>query len=101
MKDHGMNSISIVNFKTHNNKAISLLIQVMLIEFLLILGIMSLIKNYFMAPFYMVMGLTLLVMSYNNYKFFHKKRMSFWYIMFGALVIVSSLGQYWSILWQM
>jgi len=97
MKDHGMNSIKIVDIKKNSSKLIGLLIQALLVEFTLLFGIISIFENLFMVCFYMTIGLTLLVMAYNNTKIYHKKNKNLIYILFGLIMIFSALKDYWSL----
>ena len=52
---------------------IPLLAQILFTEAVFIFAIVSLFETMFLPVFYMVVGITLLIMAYNNYTYYKKK----------------------------
>lgn len=65
------------------------------IEFVLLISLIISLISSFITKIYsyteIIMGITLLVMSYNNQKYFKKKYMTYIYLIFGVVVIVATL----------
>ena len=90
---YGM-STKIVNLKEYSNKEVGLLVQVVLIEILIIFGIISIFAKEFLDPLYVILGLIMFTMAYNNKKIFKKKYMTAIYIIVGIYVLLSALIGY-------
>ena len=66
----------------------SLFIQCLLLPIILILGVCSIFINEFVFVTECMTSLTLLVMAYNNYKYFNRTGLTFIYILVALLVMV-------------
>ena len=90
---YGM-STKIVNLKEYSNKEVGLLVQVILIEVLIIFAIISMFAKEFLDPLYVILGLILLTMAYNNKKIYKRKYMTPIYIIVGIYVLINTLIGY-------
>ena len=72
-----------------------MVIQGLLIIAVLVTGIMFIFNNKMDNIFYGVLAANLLVLAYNNYKFFHKKYMNYLYIIFAIYLIISIIIDIW------
>lgn len=70
---------------------VGILVQAVLLVSLLYTFILTLFLKEFEFLFYLVMGLTLFSMAYNNYKIYHKKGMTVTYLVVGAVSILAVL----------
>ena len=77
---------------------IPLLAQILFTEAVFIFAIVSLFEPVFLSVFYIVVGITLLIMAYNNYVYYKKKYfniacivLSVVYIILAIYFIVSTL----------
>lgn len=84
-------SIKTVKVKEYDNKEVSLLTQVILTEFVVIFGIISIFTDIFMPVFYIIISILLFNIAYNNYKVFKKKYMTAVYIIIGAYILVTTI----------
>ena len=80
----------IVNLKEHSSKEVSLLIQAVLIEMMMIFAVINLISNIFMPVFYVILSMIMFTMAYNNVKFYKKKYMTPIYIIVGVFILVTT-----------
>lgn len=74
-----------------NKKNILILLQAIFTLAAVIFGIISLIDNSFLALFYILLGIDLFILSYNNYKIYTKKYMTSFYLAFGFLMIMNAI----------
>ena len=86
-----MKNVEIVDLKLHNNKGVSLLIQVVLIILILAFGIIQFFIPELITVLYFLLALIMFVMAYNNVKFFHKKYLTYVYIIVGIFVLVTTV----------
>ncbi len=77
-----------------NKNKITLALQLILLIIGIVLLITSIFKNFLLPYSEIAIGLTLLVMAYNNDKIFKRKGFTILYIIFGLLVILNGI---WSI----
>ena len=84
----------LVKVKEYSNKEVSLLTQAVLTELLIIFGINSLINSIFLPVFYAIIIMLMFNMSYNNYKIYKKKYMTWIYIIVGLFVLVTTVLEY-------
>lgn len=61
----------------------------------LILGIITIFDNKLLNVFLGIMAATLLIMAYNNTKFFKKKNLNYLYIIFATYLIISIIIDIW------
>ena len=73
----------------------TMVIQGILLLALLIVGIIFIFKHDIYNIFYGVCALNLIILSYNNYKFFHKKYMNYIYLIFAFYLIISIIIDIW------
>lgn len=71
--------------------SIPLLCQILLTEAVFIFAIVSLFEISFLPIFYIIVGITLLVMAYNNYIFFKKKYFNSICLLFSVIYIALSI----------
>ena len=71
--------------------SVPLLCQILLTEAVFIFAIVSLFEPNFLSVFYIIVGLTLLVMAYNNYIFFKKKYFNSICLFFSVIYIALSI----------
>ena len=87
-----MNSVKVINIKTHNLKAITLYLQLILMAALVIFGVITLFFNKDMiAVVYFLFSGILGLMAWNNHKFYKKKYMSNLYLAFTLLTFISGI----------
>ena len=77
---------------------IGLLIQVELITLLAIFLIISIFINKLITVVELSASLTLIIMAYNNYKIFNKKKMSLIYLITGLVFLIISVIDYTQVL---
>lgn len=73
----------------------TMVIQGILLLALIVVGIIFIFKHNFDNVFYGVCSANLLLLAYNNYKFFHKKYMNYLYILFALYLIISIIIDIW------
>lgn len=73
----------------------TMVIQGILLICLLVVGIMFIFNSKMDNIFYGVCALNLIILSINNYKFFHKKYMNYIYIIFAIYLIISIIIDIW------
>ena len=73
----------------------TLIIQAILLIGLLVVGIMFIFNKNLENIFYGILALNLLILAYNNYKYFHKKYMNYLYIIFAIYLIISIIIDIW------
>lgn len=70
---------------------IPLLAQILFTEAVFIFAIVSLFEPVFLSVFYIVVGITLLIMAYNNYVYYKKKYFNTACIFFSAIYIILAI----------
>ena len=73
----------------------TMVIQFLLFIALIVVGIMFIFNRNIGNVFYGILALKLLLLAYNNYKFFHKKYMNYLYIIFAIYLIISIIIDIW------
>ncbi len=73
----------------------TMVIQVLLMIALLVVGIIFIFKHDIDNIFYGLCAANLLLLAYNNYKFFHKRYMNYLYISFAIYLIISIIIDIW------
>ncbi len=74
---------------------VSLLIQAVCVIGVLVISILAIFEHSFTVPIEVLVGVTLLIMAYNNVKLFKRKGFTVIYIVFGILsLIVGILGYF-------
>ena len=73
----------------------TMVLQFIFMVALLVIGIIFIFNNDIYNIFYGVLVLNLLILAYNNYRFFHKKYMNYLYIIFAVYLIISILIDIW------
>ena len=73
---------------------ISLLAQAICVVGILALSVLAIFENSFTIPIEVLVGITLLIMSYNNIKIFKRKGLTIVYIIFGIISIIFGLAGY-------
>jgi len=87
-----MNNVKFINVKTHDFKSITLYIQIVLIILLAIFGVITLFFNKDMLKVvYFILSAILLLMAWNNHKFYKRKYASIVYLSFALLTLVSGI----------
>ena len=71
--------------------SVPLFFQILFTEAVFIFAIVSLFEPSFLPIFYIIVGLTLLVMAYNNYIFFKKKYFNSICLFFSVIYIALSI----------
>lgn len=94
-----MHNVEFIEIKSFSFKQISLYVQLFL--YLCILSLLIALafmeeKELITTILYGVLSLTMLVMSYNNQKFYKKKYMTYIYLIISVILIISVVG---SIIW--
>lgn len=70
---------------------VPLLAQILFTEAVFIFAIVSLFEPVFLSVFYMVVGITLLIMAYNNYIYYKKKYFNAACIFLSAIYIILAI----------
>lgn len=78
-------------FMDYLKKNIGMTIQTILMVIVVVLGITTIFNNFFNTAFMIVMGLTLLVLAYNNHKIYKRKLFTILYLAGAVLAIVSGI----------
>lgn len=65
--------------------------QIILTIISLILFVLYLFNDDYLLYFEILLGITLFSLSFNNYKIYQKKRMTFIYLFFGIMMFVFSI----------
>ena len=74
---------------------VSLLAQAVCVIGVLAISVLAIFENSFTVPIEVLVGMTLLIMAYNNSKIFKRKYMTYVYIVFGIIsLIVGILGYF-------
>ena len=73
--------------KRNEWQEIGLLAQLIFSFSVLFFGVVSFFNNNFLIPLEKLLGLTLIVMAYNNYLTYKKKGMTIFYTILGVLII--------------
>lgn len=71
--------------------SVPLMAQVLFTEAVFIFAIVSLFEPNFLPVFYIIVGITLLIMAYNNYFYFKKKYFNVFCIAFSILYTILAL----------
>jgi len=94
MKENRGMSTKIVDLKEYRSDEVSLLVQVVLTELVIIFGIINLISDAMMPAFYAIISMIMFTMAYNNVKFYKKRYMTSIYIIVGIFVAITTLVEY-------
>lgn len=78
-------------FIEYVTKNIGMTIQTILMVVVVVLGITTIFNKSFNTAFMIVMGVTLLVLAYNNHKIYKRKLFTILYIAGAILAIVSGI----------
>ena len=74
---------------------VSLLAQAVCVIGILAISVMAIFENSFTIPIEVLVGITLLIMAYNNVKLFKRKGLTIIYIIFGVIsLIIGILGYF-------
>ena len=73
---------------------VSLLAQAVCVVGVMALSVLAIFENSFTIPIEVLVGITLLVMAYNNIKFFKRKGLTIVYIIFGIISIIFGMFGY-------
>ena len=74
---------------------VSLLAQAVCVIGVLAISVLAIFENSFTIPVEVLVGITLLIMAYNNYKMFNRRFMTVVYIIFGVIsLFVGFLGYF-------
>ena len=73
---------------------VSLLAQAICVIGVLALSILAIFEHSFTVPVEVLVGITLLIMSFNNYKLFKRKGMTIVYIVFGLISFIVGITGY-------
>ena len=74
---------------------ISLLAQAVCVIGILAISVLAIFENSFTVPIEVLVGITLLIMAYNNVKLFKRKGLTMVYIVFGIIsLIIGFLGYF-------
>lgn len=74
---------------------VSLLAQAVCVIGILAISVLAIFENSFTVPIEVLVGITLLIMAYNNVKLFKRKGLTIIYIVFGLIsLIVGILGYF-------
>lgn len=74
---------------------VSLLAQAVCVIGILAISVLAIFENSFTIPIEVLVGITLLIMAYNNFKLFKRKGLTVIYIVFGAIsLIIGILGYF-------
>lgn len=74
---------------------ISLLAQAVCVIGILAISVLAIFENSFTVPIEVLVGITLLIMAYNNVKLFKRKGLTIVYIVFGIIsLIIGFLGYF-------
>lgn len=85
-----MNNVKIIELKEHTNRAVSLLVQIILLEMIIVFGVVMIFEPSLNKVLYTLIGLIMFSMAYNNFKFYKKKYMTLIYIIFGIFIIINT-----------
>lgn len=94
MKENRGMSTKIVDLKEYRSDEVSLLIQAVLTELVIIFGIINLISDVMMPAFYAIISMIMFTMAYNNNKFYKKRYMTSIYIIVGLFVAITTIIEY-------
>ena len=74
---------------------VSLLAQAVCVIGILVISILAIFENSFMVPIEVLIGITLLIMAFNNSRLFKRKGMTWVYLIFGIICfIIGILGYF-------
>ena len=73
---------------------VSLLAQAVCVIGILAISVLAIFENSFTIPIEVLVGITLLIMAYNNIKLFKRKGLTIVYIVFGIICIIFGLIGY-------
>ncbi len=87
-----MNSVKIIEVKTHDMKVLTLYLQIILTVLLAIFGVITLFFNEDMLTVvYFLLSGILFLMAWNNHKFYKHKYLTIIYMLFGILTLTSGI----------
>lgn len=73
---------------------VSLLAQAVCVVGVLAISILAIFENSFTIPIEVLVGITLFIMAYNNYKMFKRKGLTIVYIIFGIISFITGIIGY-------
>ena len=73
---------------------VSLLAQATCVIGILAISVLAIFENSFTVPIEVLVGITLFIMAFNNYKLFKRKGMTFVYIVFGLISFIVGITGY-------
>ncbi|MBP3921152.1 MAG: hypothetical protein J6D28_06280 [Bacilli bacterium] len=73
---------------------VSLLAQAICVVGILFISILAIFENSFTVPIEVLVGITLLIMAYNNYTLYKRKGLTIVYIIFGLISLIIGLMGY-------
>jgi uncharacterized membrane protein len=76
---------------------VSLLAQAVCVIGILIISILAIFENSFMVPIEVLIGITLLIMAFNNSRLFKRKGMTWIYLIFGIICFVIGILGYFGV----
>lgn len=76
---------------------VSLLAQIVCVVGVLAISILAIFENSFTVPIEILVGITLLIMAYNNMRLFKRKGMTTIYIIFGLISFIVGVCNYFEV----
>lgn len=76
---------------------VSLLAQAVCVIGILVISILAIFENSFMVPIEVLIGITLLIMAFNNSRLFKRKYMTWVYLVFGIICFVIGILGYFGV----
>lgn len=76
---------------------VSLLAQAVCVIGILVISILAIFENSFMVPIEVLIGITLLIMAFNNSRLFKRKYMTWVYLIFGIICFVIGILGYFGV----
>ncbi len=73
---------------------VSLLAQAVCVIGILAISVLAIFENSFTVPIEVLVGITLFIMAFNNYKLFKRKGMTMVYVVFGLISFVVGISGY-------
>ena len=71
-----------------------LIVQLVLVLILIIVLVLSMFYNFLLPIAEIIAGLALIVMGYNNHRIYNRKALTWIYIIFGIILIISTGWNY-------
>lgn len=76
---------------------VSILAQAICVVGILFISILAIFENSFTVPIEVLVGITLLIMAYNNYKIYKRNGLTTVYIIFGLISLVIGILGYFGV----